>query len=262
MVEFTKDKLSLYKNFIKNVFEETEFPKEEDKRKNDEVKTNELRTVDNLKKDEFPTEDDKCMDDDLKEDELSTEDCLKKNDLKKDEFPTEDDKCTDDDLKKDELSTEKNEDERAKYAFTKDDLKKIEPIERKALYSFKDVVLYSNEFLYLSASKIRGVGRQRAKNVCSSLGLQLNLKVVYLNAFFFSLFSTFINELYSNELFLLRLHENHFRLLTATKSYASLKYSFGLPIRGQRTRSNAKTTKLKHPRKYLKLKPKKKLKKK
>lgn len=111
------------------------------------------------------------------------------------------------------------------------------------LYSFKDAVLKDNAMLYTAITGVRGVGTSRSLNACAALGLQKNLRVSSLNTYQFFVFSVIINESYGNDVYLLRLRDNRIRLLLTTRSYKSLKYSYGLPIRGQKTRANGKTAK-------------------
>jgi small subunit ribosomal protein S13 len=127
---------------------------------------------------------------------------------------------------------------------------------KDSLYSYKDILFFSDEFFFLSIKKVKGIGERRAKNICASIGLKQTIKIFELNDFFFLLFSSILNEFYGTELFLIRLRENRFRLLTsiAPNSYRVLKYSLGLPINGQRTRSNAKTSKNRDKRRKIRLK--------
>jgi len=105
--------------------------------------------------------------------------------------------------------------------------------------------LKKDKLLLLALNNIYGVGNSMAFSLCKKLGISKNFKVHELSV-------EQLNELcdilkYSNQIFtsdLKKLHIVTFKKLISIKAYRGLRRLKGLPIRGQRTHTNAKTSKV------------------
>lgn len=111
------------------------------------------------------------------------------------------------------------------------------------LYIFKDVILKNEEFLTVSLKKVFGFNSVRASNFCDSIGFSRFVKVGNLNRYQFFLTNNLLKKNYGTENFLVRKRDNNLKFFLSMKTYKSIRLQTGLPIRGQRTRTNAKTTK-------------------
>jgi small subunit ribosomal protein S13 len=104
-----------------------------------------------------------------------------------------------------------------------------------------------NKSVYLGLTHIYGIGKSRSLFICKNLGFSLNLKIKYLSKDQLNkLIKTidFLNfELASN---LKKIKLLNAKKLISIKSYKGLRRYQGLPIRGQRTHTNAKTARKKY----------------
>ena len=98
--------------------------------------------------------------------------------------------------------------------------------------------------IYFALTKIYGIGQTTSKVICKKLGFSLNLKVKELSQNQITDISKTIslnNILINNEL-----KKKKFlsvQTLIVTKTYRGLRKVKGLPVRGQRTHTNAKSAK-------------------
>lgn len=111
------------------------------------------------------------------------------------------------------------------------------------LYTFGDVVLKETELVRTALTKISGIGLKRSSYLCDLIGLEPGARIVQLSHYFFFLLIFLIKQYYGTDLFLRRARENRLADFLSFKSYRALKYNAGLPIRGQRTHTNAQTSK-------------------
>ena len=112
------------------------------------------------------------------------------------------------------------------------------------LFTFKDVNFNENQILSFSLNKIYGIGLSRANYIRSTVGLSYNCKFSYINEYLYFLITFLLKEYYGTDVYLKRMRENKLKDFLAFKSYKSIRFSAGLPIRGQRTHTNAKTMKV------------------
>ena len=102
-----------------------------------------------------------------------------------------------------------------------------------------------NKKLYYNIKKIKGVNLSSAKNLLSKLGIQKNstfneLNLEYKNKIY-NLIATFIKE---NKILQLKNIEAQFIINKKNKkNYQGLRHTNNLPVRGQRTKTNANTKK-------------------
>lgn len=112
-----------------------------------------------------------------------------------------------------------------------------------ASYYFGSKSIDGTKTLVPAFSKIFGIGNARANYVCAIAGLDTNTRLESLSLFYFNVIIYLIKRYYATEMTLLRKRANSHKRFLALKSHLSIKYSAGLPIRGQRTHNNAKTRK-------------------
>lgn len=111
------------------------------------------------------------------------------------------------------------------------------------IYTFKDVDLSDKQVLAAGLRRIGGVGFARANYLSSLVGLADGVRVSYINLYFFFVITFLLKQYYGTDVFLKRMRENRLKDFLAFKSYRSIRFAAGLPIRGQHTHTNAKTAK-------------------
>lgn len=96
----------------------------------------------------------------------------------------------------------------------------------------------------VSLTYVYGIGRETSKKILNSAGIDLNKRVKDLNDAELAEIRKQIEEQHvSVEGALKRVINQNIRRLMDIKSYRGLRHKSGLPARGQRTRSNARTRK-------------------
>ena len=111
------------------------------------------------------------------------------------------------------------------------------------LYVYKDTHFDEKRVLAYELSRLFGVGLARANYICSTVGLARGCRVASVNYYNFNIVLYLLKQYYGTDIFLKRMRENRLKTFLSFKSYKSIKHMAGLPIRGQRTRTNARTTK-------------------
>lgn len=104
--------------------------------------------------------------------------------------------------------------------------------------------LKENKSVFFALTDIYGIGRVNAFILCRKLGLSANLKIKALSS---EQINKLVKTIESADILLAGdLKKSKLltsRRLLAIKSYRGLRKNQGLPIRGQRTHTNAKTAK-------------------
>jgi small subunit ribosomal protein S13 len=103
--------------------------------------------------------------------------------------------------------------------------------------------LSDNKSIHFALRSIYGLGENNSLRICKSLGFSTNLKVRDLSADHIKMILKFIDrsELLTSNV--LRKTKNlKLKTLIFIKSYRGLRKIKGLPVRGQRTHTNARTT--------------------
>ena len=104
--------------------------------------------------------------------------------------------------------------------------------------------LKTNKQLLLALNKIYGIGNSQSFLVCKKAGISKNFNVHELSA---EQINKLCNILKGSKNFftsdLKKLHNLIFKKLVTIKTYKGLRRLKGLPVRGQRTHTNAKTAK-------------------
>jgi ribosomal protein S13/ribosomal protein S11 len=92
-------------------------------------------------------------------------------------------------------------------------------------------------------TRIYGLGLTSASNICFNLGFLEKMKVKHLNENDWNLIIDFIKRDKKRQILkdLKRIERKLLLDLINRKSYRSIRHNYGLPVRGQRTHSNAKT---------------------
>ena len=98
--------------------------------------------------------------------------------------------------------------------------------------------------IYFALSYVYGIGKKRSFLICKKLGFSFNMKVKNLSSGQVNQLLRLIeslNFILANDLKRSNLLIN--QKLVAIKSYRGLRKKKGFPVRGQRTHTNAKTSK-------------------
>lgn len=104
--------------------------------------------------------------------------------------------------------------------------------------------LPDSKSVFFALTRIHGIGKSAAFSICKKLGLSLNLKVKNLSQDQISELLRLVDSL--NLLLntdLKKFKSLTLKTLTSIKSYKGLRRLKGLPVRGQRTHTNAKSAK-------------------
>lgn len=100
--------------------------------------------------------------------------------------------------------------------------------------------LNTSKALVLSLQALFGVNSNTALKLCSALGLNPKTKINHLNAHQLDLLAKVCREEIDTSL--ARQKIDNIKFLIHLKNYRGLRHMFGLPSRGQRTRTNASTS--------------------
>ncbi len=102
----------------------------------------------------------------------------------------------------------------------------------------------NNKRVEFALQYIHGIGPQRAKIICEAAAIPAEMRAQDLNEEHINKIMTVIAEKqYKLEGDLRREVMSNLKRLTAIKSYRGLRHMRGLPVRGQRTSTNARTRK-------------------
>jgi small subunit ribosomal protein S13 len=111
------------------------------------------------------------------------------------------------------------------------------------MFVFGDRLLDSKKAVFVAFRRIYGVGLQRASYISVRIGLSQNFPLFCVGRFFFLVFCDFLRNYYLIEGSLKRRIIFFLKSKYLLNSYRYLRYSLGLPLRGQRSRSNGQTRK-------------------
>lgn len=100
-----------------------------------------------------------------------------------------------------------------------------------------------NKRLEVSLTYIYGVGRHVSKAICDQLGLDPNMRAHRLTEDDIAKINGLLTTQYAVEGDLRRQIQNHIKRLVSIHCYRGTRHRLGLPVRGQRTRTNARTRK-------------------
>ena len=94
----------------------------------------------------------------------------------------------------------------------------------------------------IALSRIHGIGSSKSSQACDQLGLSSTVKVNQLTRIQIDRLIQLIAQNHLIETELKRLVYNDIKRLQQIGAYRGLRHSVGLPLRGQRTHTNAKTS--------------------
>lgn len=100
-----------------------------------------------------------------------------------------------------------------------------------------------NKRLEISLTYIYGIGRHRAIEIITKLGLDPALRAHKLTQDDLARINTLLQAEYIVEGDLRRQVQNNIKRLISIHSYRGQRHRLGLPVRGQRTRTNSRTRK-------------------
>jgi small subunit ribosomal protein S13 len=100
-----------------------------------------------------------------------------------------------------------------------------------------------NKRLEISLTYIYGVGRHVSNEIIAKLGLNPNMKAHNLNEDEIAKINALLTTQYAVEGDLRRQVQNNIKRLISIHCYRGMRHRLGLPVRGQRTRTNSRTRK-------------------
>jgi len=105
------------------------------------------------------------------------------------------------------------------------------------------VNLPNQKRLEIGLTYIYGIGQPTARGICAELGLSADTKVRDLTDEEVTKLQRYIDEQYQVEGDLRRERQQAIKRLTEIGAYRGLRHRRGLPVHGQRTKTNARTRK-------------------
>lgn len=100
-----------------------------------------------------------------------------------------------------------------------------------------------NKRLEISLTYIYGIGRHRAHEIIAKLGLDPALRAHKLTQDDIARINSLLQDEYIVEGDLRRQVQNNIKRLISIHSYRGQRHRLGLPVRGQRTKTNSRTRK-------------------
>jgi len=100
-----------------------------------------------------------------------------------------------------------------------------------------------NKRLEISMTYIYGIGRAVSNEIIAKLGLDKNMRAHKLTQDDIARISTLLQSQYVVEGDLRRQIQNNIKRLVSIHSYRGTRHRSGLPVRGQRTKTNSRTRK-------------------
>ncbi|MCX6995304.1 MAG: 30S ribosomal protein S13 [Chlamydiae bacterium] len=101
----------------------------------------------------------------------------------------------------------------------------------------------SNKRLEISLTYLYGIGRSVSKEIIEKLALDPNMRAGKLSEEDIARLNSVLQSQYVVEGDLRRQVQNNIKRLMSIHSYRGLRHRLGLPVRGQRTRTNSRTRK-------------------
>ncbi|WMC20349.1 MAG: 30S ribosomal protein S13 [Enterobacteriaceae bacterium PSpyr] len=111
------------------------------------------------------------------------------------------------------------------------------------------VNISENKNILIALTKIYGIGKSRAKNICLAANINQNIKIKYLKNKQIDFIREYISK-FILEGDLRREIKLNIKRLIDINCYRGIRHKKKLPVRGQRTKTNARTSK--GPRKLIK----------
>jgi small subunit ribosomal protein S13 len=100
-----------------------------------------------------------------------------------------------------------------------------------------------NKRLEVSLTYLYGIGRELSNQIIEKLGLDKNMRARELNEDQIARLNAILSSEYVVEGDLRRQVQNNIKRLIGIHCYRGMRHRLGLPVRGQRTRTNSRTRK-------------------
>jgi small subunit ribosomal protein S13 len=100
-----------------------------------------------------------------------------------------------------------------------------------------------NKRLEVSLTYIFGIGRKLANDICKELSLDFNMRAHKLSQDDIARINALLQSKFTVEGDLRRQVQNNIKRLISIHAYRGQRHRVGLPVRGQRTRTNSRTRK-------------------
>lgn len=110
------------------------------------------------------------------------------------------------------------------------------------LLIFNKKLIDSKKILF-SLTKLYGINIFQSKKICKYVGINPNIKIINLKIYHINRLKFFIKKNIVIEHFLKKKKKKIKNLLLECKNIRGIRQYLGFPVRGQRTHSNAKTSK-------------------
>nr|YP_010616488.1 ribosomal protein S13 [Peronosclerospora sorghi]WAU47953.1 ribosomal protein S13 [Peronosclerospora sorghi] len=110
------------------------------------------------------------------------------------------------------------------------------------LYIFNKTISNSKKILY-SLTILYGINKFQSKKICKNIGINPKITLDKIKSNQINRLITYINKNLKIEHFLKKKKTERLNELLEIKSNRGIRQNQGLPVRGQRTHTNAKTTK-------------------
>jgi small subunit ribosomal protein S13 len=98
-----------------------------------------------------------------------------------------------------------------------------------------------NKRVVISLTYIKGIGKSRSKRICSKLGISENTYINELTKNQLSNIVSFVQKTFKTGSKVENIQISNIRNLIKISSYRGLRHFKRLPVRGQRTKTNAQT---------------------
>ena len=102
--------------------------------------------------------------------------------------------------------------------------------------------LNAKKKLYNSLSQIYGLGKHNSLQICDQLGISGDVRLKQLSGFQIEQLTQLITQNYDIGLEIKRSTLQNIQRLVKIASYRGFRHTEGLPVRGQRTHGNSKTS--------------------
>lgn len=113
------------------------------------------------------------------------------------------------------------------------------------MFLYKDKMLPEKKELRIALQTIYGVGFNKANLIVNKIGIKYPYSIDNLNTYKINLILFLLKGLVKSETKINRIIEFNIQKIIQNSSYRGKRHLMCLPVRGQRTKSNAKTQKRK-----------------
>ncbi len=110
------------------------------------------------------------------------------------------------------------------------------------LYIFDKAISNSKSILY-SLTFLYGINKYQSKRICKNIGINPKTTINQLKKNQLNRLINYINKNIKIEQLLKKIKKDNFNNLLNIKTNRGIRHNLGLPVRGQRTHTNAKTSK-------------------